>query len=175
MRKHNFAFIDIETTGSNVLEHELIEIGCVLTTDELEVIEEFEFKIKPEHIGSADTVALKVNHYNEKDWETGYVLSDAMDILSKKVKGCIMVGHNVAFDAGFLEYTFAKLKLQNSMHYHKLDTVSMTWAKLHKNPDIDHFSLREMCKHFGIENKNPHSALSDARATYELYKKLMSI
>ena len=61
------------------------------------------------------------------------------------------------------------------MHYHKLDTVSMTWAKLHKNPDIDHFSLREMCKHFGIENKNPHSALSDARATFELYKKLMSL
>jgi len=175
MRKHNFAFIDIETTGSNVLEHEIIEIGCVLTSGKLKIIEEFEFKIKPEHIENADKIALKVNHYNEKDWETAYTLSDAVDILSKKVTGCIMVGHNVAFDSGFLEHTFAKLKLQNSMHYHKLDTVSMTWAKFHNNPDIDHFSLREMCKHFGIINDRPHSALSDARATFELYKKLMSL
>ena len=28
MRKHNLAFIDIETTGLNVIKHEIIEIGC---------------------------------------------------------------------------------------------------------------------------------------------------
>ena len=61
------------------------------------------------------------------------------------------------------------------MHYHKLDTISMAWAKLNKNPDMEHFSLRDLCKHFDIKNERPHSALSDARATYELYKKLMSI
>ena len=175
MRKHNFAFIDIETTGINVLEHELIEVGCVLTNDKLKVIEEFEFKIKPEHIDTADKTALKVNHYNEKDWEAGYELEEAIKILSKKVNGCIMVGHNVAFDAGFLEYVFDKLNIKNTMHYHKLDTISMAWAKLNKNPDMEHFSLRDLCKHFDIKNERPHSALSDARATYELYKKLMSI
>ena len=54
MKKHNLAFIDIETTGLNLLKHEIIEIGCVLTTPELKVIEEFELKIKPEHIENAD-------------------------------------------------------------------------------------------------------------------------
>jgi len=72
MRKHNFAFIDIETTGLNLEKNEVIEIGCVLATPLLEVIEEFELKIKPEHIENADPVALKVNHYNEKDWENSY-------------------------------------------------------------------------------------------------------
>ena len=146
-----------------------------MTDSKLKVIEEFEFKIKPEHIETADSVALKVNHYNNEDWMAAYELEEAMKIFLEKVKSCIMVGHNVAFDAGFLDYTFTKLKLQNSMHYHKLDTVSMVWAKMHDNPDIDHFSLREMCKHFDIKNERPHSALSDARATYELYKKLMSL
>ena len=47
MRNHNFAFIDIETTGLNVAVHEIIEIGVVLTTPDLVVIEEFELKIKP--------------------------------------------------------------------------------------------------------------------------------
>jgi len=103
MRKHNFAFIDIETTGLNLEKNEIIEIGCVITTSELEIIEEFELKIKPEYIENADPVALKVNHYNKKDWESSFSLKDAMKIFSEKVKNCIMVGHNVAFDAGFLE------------------------------------------------------------------------
>ena len=143
MRKHNFAFIDIETTGLNLLQHEIIEIGCVLTTPELEVIEEFELKIKPEHIENADPVALKVNHYDPAKWKKAYTLEKAMKIFSEKVKNCIMVGHNVAFDAGFLEYAFNKTDLQNTMHYHKLDTVSIAWAKMHKNPKLEHFSLRE--------------------------------
>lgn len=175
MRKHNFVFIDIETTGLNLLKNEIIEIGCVLTTSSLKVVGEFELKIKPEHIENADPVALKINHYNEKDWEEAISLGEAMGILAKKVEGCIMVGHNVAFDAGFLEYAFNKTKLTNSMHYHKLDTISIAWAKLHHDPSIEHFSLREMCVRFGIKNERAHSALSDARATYELYKKLMSM
>ena len=71
MRTHNLAFIDIETTGLNFFKHEIIEIGCVLTTPSLEVIEEFELKIKPQKIENADPVALKITHYNEEDWKSG--------------------------------------------------------------------------------------------------------
>jgi len=175
MRKHDLAFIDIETTGLNVIEHEIIEVGCVVTDFKLKIKEEFEFKIKPTNIGNANKTALKINHYNDIDWENAYEIKEALKILSKKVKDCIMVGQNVAFDSGFLEYNFEKNELPNTLHYHKLDTISIAWAKLHKEKDVLHFSLREMCKRFDIENKNPHSALSDARATYELYKKLMSL
>jgi len=173
MKKHNFAFLDIETTGLNLIKSEIIEIGCVVTTPELEVIEEFELKIKPERIEDADPVSLKISHYNPTFWQSAYTLEKAMKIISKKAKDCIMVGQNVAFDSGFLEYAFSKTAVLNSMHYHKLDTISIAWAKLRNNPDIEHFSLRELCLHFGIKNENAHTALSDARATFELYKKLL--
>ena len=175
MRKHNFAFIDIETTGLNLRKHEIIEIGVVLTTPTLEIIEEFEIKIKPENIESADPVALKVNHYDSALWTDAVSLKYAVEILSKKVADCIMVGHNVAFDAGFLEYAFNKTDILNPMHYHKLDTVSISWAKLHNDPSLERFSLHEMCVRFDIKNEKAHTALSDARATYELYKKLMEL
>lgn len=175
MRKHNLAFIDIETTGLDVIKHEIIEIGCVIVTPKLKVIEKFELKIKPRKIKNAVPISLKITHYNKKDWKNAYSREEAMRILSEKAKDCIMVGQNVSFDSGFLGYSFAKLKIKNNMHYHKLDTISIAWAKLNKKNNITHFSLREMCKYFGIENKNPHSALSDAYATYELYKKLMSL
>ncbi len=175
MRKHNLAFIDIETTGLDVINHEIIEIGCVLTTPKLKVIEEFELKIKPEHIEIADPISMKINHYNKDSWTDAYTLKDAIRILSDKVKDSIMVGQNVAFDFSFLEHAFSKAKIKNSMHYHKLDTISIAWAKFNKNIDFEHFSLRDMCLHFGIKNEKAHHALSDARATYKLYKKLMSV
>lgn len=175
MRKHNLAFIDIETTGLDVIRHEIIEIGCVITTPKLRIIEKFELKIKPEHIENANPISMKIIHYDPLNWKRARSLKNSMKILSKKVKDCIMIGQNVSFDSGFLEYAFAKTKLKNNMHYHKLDTISIAWAKLHKKKSITHFSLREMCKYFDIENKNPHNALSDAYATYKLYKKLMKL
>ncbi len=175
MRKHNFAFIDIETTGLSLIEHEVIEIGCVITDPHLEVIEEFSVKIKPEHIENAHPTALKVNHYKEEDWKDAGTLKDAMKLLAQKTKDCIMVGHNVAFDAGFIEHSFNALGITNAMHYHKLDTVSIAWAKLHREPDLEHFSLRELCARFDIKNEHAHTGLSDARATHLLYKKLMEL
>ena len=97
MRNHNLAFVDIETTGLDVLEHEIIEIGCVLTTPDLEVIEEFELKIKPEHIENANPVSLKVNHYKEEDWVDALPLEEAMQIFAEKVKGCILGLLNMLF------------------------------------------------------------------------------
>ncbi|MES2315297.1 MAG: 3'-5' exonuclease [Patescibacteria group bacterium] len=175
MRNHNLAFIDIEATGLNVIKHEVIQIGCVLTTPDLKVIEEFEIKIKPERIENADPVALKINKYDPKEWAEAMTLTKAMKIFTEKVKDCIMVGQNVAFDSGFLEHAFATTGVANTLHYHKLDTISIAWAKLHRESDLIHFSLREMCERFGIKNEHAHTALSDARATYELYKKLMSL
>ena len=175
MRKHHLAFIDIETTGLSVLAHEIISIGAVVTTPDFTVIEEFELKIHPEHIETADRAALKVNKYNTEDWEVAYTLKDALEIFAEKVKDCIMVGQNVSFDAAFLEYNFLKTGVKNTLHYHKLDTISIAWAHFHAHKGFEHFSLRDMCKHFGIENERAHTALSDARATFELYKKLLNL
>ncbi len=175
MRKHNFAFIDIEATGPDIEKHEIVEIGCVLTSPSLEVIEEFDLKVTPEHMETADPTALKVIHYQDRDWEGSMPLPEAMNILADKVRDSIMVGHNVAFDSSFLERAFSTQAIGNTMHYHRLDTVSIAWAKMHRDPNLEHFSLRELCAHFGIKNENAHTALSDARATYELYKKLMSL
>jgi DNA polymerase III epsilon subunit family exonuclease len=175
MRKHNLAFIDIELTGLDLTRHEIIEIGCVVTDPDFKVIEEFELKIKPERVEEADPISMKINHYNKKEWEDAYSLKEALEIFTAKVGDCIMVGHNVSFDSGFLEYAFSKTGIKNTMHYHKLDTIAIAWAKLHKKKEIEHFSLRDLCAQFDVKNENAHNALSDARATFELYKKLMEL
>lgn len=179
MRKHTLAFIDVETTGFDPDKHELIEIGMVLVRQkengtQFEVIEEVELKIQPERLEDADPTALRVNGYDESAWLFAMSLEDAMKAFAEKTQGAIFVAHNLVFDFNFIDHAFRKTGVENKMHYAKLDTITLAFAKLHKNEDITKFSLHALTQHYGIENERAHSALPDARATFELYKKLMS-
>ncbi len=183
MRIHKLAFIDTETTGLEPEKHELIEIGLILAEQSLSpekkivlnMTEEWEVKIKPLHLESADPESLIISHYNESDWANAVDLPEALLELSKKTEGAIMVGHNVAFDFAFLQKAFVETKVENKMHYHKLDTISIAFAKLYGQEEVEKFSLRALCEYLGVENKNAHTALSDARATFLVFEKLMAL
>lgn len=181
MRKHNLAFVDIETTGFLPDKHEIVELGLVLVRQlgnegkEFEVIEELEFKIKPEHIETADPQSLKVNGYDPAQWIFANTLTEAMKVFAEKTKDAIFVAHNVIFDYSFIEKAFEKTGVTNEMFYAKLDTISMAYAKLHTNPRAEKFRLQKLCEHFGIENTKAHTALADTRALFEVYKKLMQL
>lgn len=181
MKKNNLAFVDIETTGFDPDTHEIIEIGLVLVKqigdngDKFEIIEEIELKVKPERIEDADPQALKVNGYDPSQWVFAHSLKEAMTVFGEKTKDAIFVAHNVSFDLGFIDHAFKKTGVENQMFYPKLDTISMAYAKLHKNPQVEKFRLQKLCEYFGIKNERAHTALADARATFEVYEKLMNL
>lgn len=182
MRKHNIAFIDLETTGLDPEKHEIIEIGCVLVKQVprdglgagLEVIEEFDLKIKPEHIETADPEALAINGYNSADWLFAVDLPAAMKVVSEKTDGAILIAHNLTFDWLFLEKAFAKTGVPNKMDFRRLDLLSIAFAKLYDKLEIQRFSLYSLCKYFGIENERAHTALSDTRASVESIKNFLT-
>lgn len=181
MRKHNLAFVDIETTGFDKDKHEIIELGLVLVKQlgdsgkEFEVIGEYEYKIKPEHIETADPQSLKVNGYDEGQWIFASSLADVMKVFAEKTRDAIFVAHNLTFDYGFIEEAFKKTGVVNEMFYPKIDTISLAYAKLHSNPKVEKFRLQKLCEHFGIENAKAHTALADSIALFEVYKRLMQL
>jgi DNA polymerase III epsilon subunit family exonuclease len=183
MKTHNLAFIDVETSGLDVDRHEIIELGCVLVRQipqdgqgsRLEVVEEFEYRIFPEHLEDADPESLMINGFTAERWADAIPLEVAMEKFSEKVRGASFVAHNVSFDLAFVEKAFKKSGVKNLMHYHKIDTISLAFAILYHNPEVQKFSLRALCEYFEIKNENAHTALSDARATFEVYKKLLEI
>ena len=177
MKNKNLAFIDIETTGFDMERQEIIEIGCVIVkqNDGIpgEIVEEFDIKIKPERLNEADPEALAINGYNEAAWMFALDLKQAMEMLAEKTKDCVMVAHNIAFDYSFLAKAFAITGVENKMFYAKLDTISYAMAKLSRDPEVTRFSLRALCDYYGVDNERAHTALSDARATSEIYRKLV--
>jgi len=172
------AFIDVETTGTDAGQHEIIELGLVLTRLKdgvLSVVDELDIKIHPNHIENADPVALRINGYNDGDWLFATSLADAMKTFAEKTNGAVFVAHNVTFDAAFIDSAFKQTGVENKMYFQKIDTLSIAFAKLHDQDDMNKLSLRALCEYLGVENKRAHSAFADAYATYEVFKKLMGL
>ena len=178
MRNENLIFVDIETTGTNPDKHEIIELAYILVKQDggkFTVIEEREFKIKPEHIENAEPVALRINGYDPSQWIFASSLSEVMKVFSDKSSGAVFVAQNVTFDYSFIERAMTKCNVPNEMFYAKLDTISMAYAKLYKDPRAEKFSLYRLAEYFGITNVKSHTAMADTRTTFEVFKRLMSL
>lgn len=183
MKKHNLAFIDLETTGFDPEKQDIVEIGCIVVEQvpqpgkgpALKVISELEMKVHPLNIETADPEALRINGYNSADWLFAVTLEQALHALNEKVKDAIIVGQNVTFDWLFLQSAYKKTGIKNPMHYHKIDLIPMAFTKHYHNEKLQYFSLKNLAQYYGIENEKAHTALADIRVTFEIYKKLLEI
>jgi DNA polymerase III epsilon subunit-like protein len=182
MKLHNLAFIDTETTGTDPKLHEIIELAVIIARQvdrpgkgpKLEIIEECEWKIKMEHPEKAEEQALRVNGYNETDWMFAIDRKKAMEEFAKKTQSCTFVSHNLVFDYAFIMKAFEETGVDNRMHFAKIDTISLAFARLYDAPQADKFSLRALCELLKVENSKAHTALADTRALVQVYKKLMN-
>ncbi len=182
MKLHNLAFIDTETTGTDPDRHEIIELAVIIARQvpregkgpKLEIIEECEWKIKPTHIERAEDAALRVNGYNEVDWMFALDRKKVMEEFVKKTQSCTFVSHNLVFDYGFVTKALQETGVDSRMHYAKIDTISLAFARLYDAPQADKFSLRFLCELLKVENSKAHTALADTRALVQVYKKLMN-
>jgi len=178
MALRKLVFLDVETTGFDPIKHEIVELGAVIVEPQgsyqnLKVLHELDIKVKPTRIEDADPGALRVNGYDEAQWMFAHDLKEVMQELSAKAKGCSIVAHNISFDWSFIQRAYDVTGVENTMHYQKLDTLSMAFIKLRKDPDLSNLSLRALCEYFGVVNTNAHTALADTRATVEVFKGLM--
>lgn len=169
------AFVDTETTGLDEIKHEIIEIACLIYDPVKDkVIKEWDRKIQPSRIETADQKALKINGYlNNIDKYTGG-LKSALIKFNSLVKDCAIVGQNIDFDIRFIKSSMSEFNIEPNWNRHrKLDLLSMVWPVI-RNTDIQGLSLVHLCKHFGVSNAGAHSALIDCRRAYEVYKCLMN-
>ena len=176
VRERNLAFLDIETTGLE-LGHEIIEIGVVRARQpDLEMIEEFDLKIKPLHLETADSEALRLVGYSDELWQGAISLKEALDILEEKCRGDILIGENFTFDWARLEKAF----FDNGrpfppFYYHRMDVKSMVYYKFYRDKNLTDFTLGGICRYLNINPGRVHSALDDARACYAVFKKIINL
>jgi DNA polymerase III subunit epsilon len=184
MKTQNLAFVDVETSGLNPDRHEIIELALIVARQipaengkrgKLEIIFEKDWKIKMTKPENAEQQALRINGYNEADWIFAIDLVEALKEFNKAAEGASFVSHNLTFDYAFISRAFEKTGITNKMHYAKLDTISIAFARLYDLPQVNSFSLKALADLFKIENKKAHTALADTITLVEIYKKMMGL
>lgn len=171
MRERPLLFFDVETTGLDPRDNEIVEIGALLVSQpDFKIVNTYETKVLPVRLETASPKALEVNHFDKDVWENEAIsLRRAILALGKFGQGAVLAGYNITFDWGFVQNALKQLYLPDPFYYHRLDVMSMAFSSLYNLGTLERFNLAECCQHFGIVNEKAHSALSDAKAAYELF------
>ena len=157
--------VDIETTGLDPYADKIIEIGALKIEGE-NITAEFSELINP---GIPLPEIIKEITGIQDD-----MLKDKPpieEVLPRFVEFCgerTLVGHNIIdFDYKFL-YNAAK-RANIKFDYSLIDTLVIARRKLPKHIKK---GLAQLCVYYDIHNDSAHRALGDARATFEIYKRL---
>lgn len=164
-----YVVIDVETTGLAAEKDRIIEIAAILVRDGI-IAETLQMLICQERQLSPDIVELTkiTDEMLERD---GIPIKEAMERLVTFVADRPFVCHNARFDCGFL---MAEAKRCQIRLFRSQCTDTLYLAKK-LVPGAGHYTLQDLCRHFGIEISETHRALADCTLTLMLYEKLNEI
>jgi ribonuclease T len=137
MRKATWFCVDIECSGPVPALYDMISLGAVVVTPEIELGETFYVEIRPT-APRVDRDAMKVNGLDlEVLKRDGLPLVEALNQLTAfvarhQVPGskAVFVGHNAPFDWSFVSYAYHAEGLRNPFGYKALDTKALAMGVL---------------------------------------------
>ncbi len=178
-----YLVLDLETTGTEVGYHEIIQIGAVLLDQAFNEISNFFSNVCPVYENRFSKEAQKIHYLSMIDLENSpaiyevipefenWILKSLKLKNKKELKNLILVGQSVYFDIIFLQYAYK----QNQMYYpfsHKildLKILAFYYFTILKNNNIEvpqSLSLESIANFFNLKrSSNVHNALEDAILT----------
>jgi DNA polymerase III epsilon subunit-like protein len=189
-----FLFIDIETTGLQVADNEILTLAAIKTDKNLNELDSKLFKFRPEVWKPHYFDAVRIHGINMEQSSQYPIKAKAMeDFLcwledphyfichSKKEN----FGKEFSFDYAFMEmqcldtstlFMFRQLLGTKSLSTHK---IAQTFYSNHKvgfnyEKGRPKLGLSHLCNYFGIELEH-HNAESDVRACLEIARRLRDI
>ncbi len=173
--------VDTETTGLNPNTAAIIEIAAVNVATGEEV--RFVPYVSPDQLAEASPEALHINRYYERALFREMLFSEhttrAFTDLAVMLEGNTFGGSNPAFDAalvrrypqpGFIEGDHIH-PMGEVWHHRLADLAAYAGPALLLAPN-ELVGLAQICERLGVQIDGEHTALGDARATAECFRKL---
>lgn len=174
--KRDLIVVDTETTGLNEEFHWPIEIAAinVATGEYLYFVPDL-----PSHaLDHAEGMALKINRYFERGvFKKRLSRPDTINYYNElwdMLRGNTLAGSNPKFDASMLIRGYVETVHGDSAPpwHHRLADLSAYAAGALGLQPTELPGLNVVCDVLGVENEDAHSALGDARATAECFRRL---
>lgn len=160
---HNgYAVVDLETTGfSPRLGHRIVELGIVHVDPSGRIEREMETLLDP----GRDVGPSHIHRIEERDVRGAPAFELVAADVADALRGRVLVAHNVQFEATFLQAEFGSLGADVPISKEQA-ICTMRLAKGFLPGQSS--KLVDCCAAYGIEIRDAHEALSDARATAQL-------
>ena len=165
--------VDLEMSGPNPREHEVIDIGGVLADAGAGFAERGAWgaRVRPLHIGAAQAGALKVAGYSPRDWRDAIPLAEAFGRIAELGRGATIAGWGIKGDMAFLAESARRTETPWPFAPEAVD-VQLIARRLLGKDEVDRFNLGHVADRLGIGRLGEHTALADAYATYDVLVKL---
>lgn len=162
----HYVVIDLETTGLDPRQDQIIEFGAVRVSGENDV-EEYEALVRytgrlPETITSLTGLTDSVLA------EQGMEPMSALQGFLAFVGNDQIVGHNLSFDMDFLQMACS----QNGLPHMSNRQVDLLKLARRKVSGVANYRLSTLAEHLGIACEQKHRALADCHIALEVYRKL---
>lgn len=160
--------LDTETTGIDPAEgHRIIEIGCVELFERQLTGRHYHVYINPDR--EVEEEAISVHGITNEFLADKPRFDEIAREFFEFIEGAELVIHNAAFDVGFMDSEFARLKPVRKVadHCSVLDTLAIARRR---HPGQRN-SLDALCKRYGVDNSNRelHGALLDAEILADVF------
>jgi DNA polymerase-3 subunit alpha (Gram-positive type) len=162
-----FVVIDIETTGLNAIDDEIIEIGAVKIREK-KIIDFFHTFVAP-----VKNIPSKITELTGIKFDMVKNAPSINEVLPRLFEFCgdaALVAHNASFDIGFIQQKAKFLGYRFSQPI--IDTLALSRELL---TDLKRYKLDVVAKHLDVNLKNHHRAIDDAEATAKILIRLFEI
>ena len=163
-----YTVFDLETTGFESIDDEIIEIGAVKMKGG-NVIDTFSSFVKPsQEIPEKVTEITGINYEMVKDAKSD---KEVLETFLEFSKNTVLVAHNANFDYSFIKNVIRN-KINDRWDMPIIDTLILSRSLVKK---LKSHSLDKLINYFNLGSFDHHRASEDARVTAEMFLKLQDI
>lgn len=163
-----FVVYDLETTGLSSIFNEIIEIGAVKVQNGM-VVDEYQTFVKPSR--KITEKITEITSITNDDVRNSPTIDQVIHEFHKFIEGSVLVAHNATFDNSHLYRNLRDYNLFKD-DYPTIDTMQL--ARAHYSDRLKTFRLDSLAKLFDVELAQHHRAVYDARATANIFIKMLS-
>lgn len=168
LQNATFVVYDLETTGLSSNYNEIIEISAVKVKNGI-LGDEFSTYVKPKR--EIPAYITELTSITNDDVRNAPGIKEAITDFYQFIKGTILVAHNATFDNSHL---YRNLK-DFGLYEGPIPTIdTMQLARVRYGDKLKTFNLKALTKYFDVELTQHHRAIYDAKATAEVFIRMLS-
>ena len=164
--KNTFVVFDVETTGLEVENSEIIEIGAVKIINGV-LAEKFQTLVKPKQ--KINYLITDITGITNQMVENSPPIEHVIKDFYMFTKNCILSGYNVGFDMKFISKSGEEVGLIFD------NEVQDVMALVRQKVRVGNYKLSTVVKALNIQLTDAHRAYNDAYATAKVLLKLSEI